>query len=120
MGHGDSLDRFPARQIGRVRPPARVRAVFTDGNLHGSEDGPGPATAVVSMALCRRRDHGGSDERTRLFGYRGIWPPASTPARRAATVGAAMEIWLQVNQVDRALQFHRQAPERIVGSVAAR
>src|SRR5262249_32640687 len=112
-------DRFPLRQIGRIRAAARVRAVCADGNFHGPEDGAGSATALVSLALCRRRHHGGGDQRTRLPGYRGLWPSARPPTWRAAAVGTAMEIRLQVNQVDRALQLYRQAPEGFVGSVAA-
>ena len=70
-----------------------------------------PAAALVSVALHRRADDGGSDQRTRLPRHRRLRPSAGQAARRAAAAGGAVEIRLQVDQVDRALQLRRQAAE---------
>ena len=61
--------------------------------------------------------HGGSDQRTRFPRHRRLWPSARQATWRALAAGCAVEIWLQVDQVDRALQFYRQTPEGHVGGL---
>ena len=61
---------FPMAQAGRARQAAVVGEIRADGNLPRQVDGAGPEAVLVSVALCRRPDHGGGDQRARLPGHR--------------------------------------------------
>ena len=109
---------FPFARAGRIRQAAVVGEIRAHGNLHGSEDRAGPAAELVSLALCRRADHGGGDQRARLPGHRRLRQAGRQADGRAAAARGAVEIRLQVDQVDRALHLHRQAAEGHVGEIA--
>src|SRR5262249_25298606 len=97
---------------------AGLGQVRTNGNLHESEGRARPETALVSMALCRRSDHGGGDQRTQLSGDRRLRPSACAAAWRTVAACRAVEVRMQVNQIDGTLYLCRSAPERAVGSLA--
>ena len=63
---------------------------------------PGQKQAWYPVALCRGPDDGGGDQRTRLPGHRRLRQADRQAARRAAAAGGAVEVRLQVDQVDRA------------------
>ena len=70
MGHGDPMDRLPAREARRAGAPAVVGEIPADGNLPRSRHGERAARALVPLALHRRRDHGRGEQRPRLPGDR--------------------------------------------------
>src|SRR3982074_3394355 len=80
----------------------------------------GPKTDLVSLALCRGPDHRGSDQRPRVSGHRRLRQAGIESAGGAAAARGAVEIRLQVDQVDRALQLHRSAAEELLGGIAGR
>src|SRR5689334_4854182 len=112
------MDRLSARQAGRVCPSAWVGKICAHGNLLGRENGAGSAAALVPVALRRRGYHGGGDQRARLPCHRRLRPSARASAWRATAAGVAVEVRLQVDQIDREVQFYRTTSERFVGSVA--
>ena len=98
---GDSLDRLPAEEAGRVRQAAVVGEVRPVRDLPRQEDGAGPAL-VHALALCRGPDHGGGDQRSRLHRDGRLRQAARQGPGRADPARHALEIRLQVDQVDRA------------------
>ena len=87
VGHGDPVDRLPARQARRAGAPAVVGEIPADGNLPRSRDGERAARELVSLALHRRRDHGGGEQRPRLPGHRRL-RQAGVEVRRARRCGS--------------------------------
>ena len=81
----------PARNIVQHARPSWIRTMA-----------PGQRPGLVSLALYRGADHGRGDQRTRLHGHRRLRQAAAEAERRAAPPRAAVEIRLQVGQVDRA------------------
>ena len=79
---------------------------------------PGQRADLVAVALCRRADDGGGDQRIRLPGHRRLRQAGRQAARRADPARGAVEIRLQAHQVDRALQLHRPAAEELLGGGA--
>ena len=65
-------------------------------------------------------DHGGSDERPRLHRHRGLWQAARQGPGRADPAGDAMEIRLQVDQIDRENFVRRQAAGDVLGDARPR
>src|SRR5262249_13200646 len=94
--------------------------IRADGNLPRSVDRAGPETELVSLALWRRLDRRRGDQRARVSGDRRLRQAGVESAGRAVAPGSAVEIRLQVDQVDRALQLHRSAAEELLGGVAGR
>ena len=68
---------------------------------------PGPAADLVSVALYRGPHDGGGDQRTRFPRHRRLRPSDRQAAWRALAAGGAVEIRIQVDQIDRALQLYR-------------
>ena len=64
---------------------------------------PGAEAALVPVALCRRPHHGGGNQRTRISRDRCLRPSACAPAWRTAAARGAMEVRIQIDQVDRAV-----------------
>ena len=64
------------------------------------DDGARPEQLSLSVALCRGRDDGGSGQRPRLHRHRRLRQADRQAARRAAAAAPAVEIRLQVDQVD--------------------
>jgi len=85
---------------------------------HGPKDCAGRAHDLVPLALYRRPHHGRGDERTCLPSDRCLWAPIVQATRRAVEAGGAVEIRLQVHQVDRALHVHGETTEGLLGSAA--
>src|SRR5436305_1929180 len=86
---------FISRGAGRIRPlPA-------DGDVPRFEDGVGTASELVALALYRGPDHGGGDQRARLSGDRRLRQADSQATWFSIAPGGAVEIRLQVDQVDR-------------------
>ena len=79
-------------------------------------DGDRAARELVSLALYGRRDHGGGEQRPRLPRHRRLWQAGGEVPGRAAAPGAAVEIRLQVDQIDHQVHLHRQAAEDVLGS----
>ena len=71
---------------------------------------PGQKQVLVSLALCRRADDGRGDERARLSRHRHVRQAGAEAGRRAAAAGDAVEIRVQIGQIDRPFHLHRQAP----------
>ena len=74
--------------------------------------------SLVSLALYRGPDDGRGDQRTRLHGHRHLRQADAEAERRAAAPRDAVEIRIQVDQVDRAFHLHRRAAGRILGGAA--
>ena len=115
---GDPLDRLPAQEAGRVRQAALLGDLRAVRDLPRQEDGAGPAL-VHALALCRGPDHGGSDERSRLHRHRRLRQAARQGPGRADPAGDAVEIRLQVDQVDREDFVRRQAAGDVLGVARA-
>src|SRR5262249_52778134 len=99
----------------RIFTATRLRKICADGNLHESENSTWAEAALVPVALHRRPHHGRGDQRTRISRDRRLRPSACAPAWRTVAAGCAVEVRVQI---DRAVQFHRHAPEGYVGGVA--
>ena len=111
MEHDDPVVGLPDVEAGRIGQAAVVSEVRADGNLPRQVGRARPAADLVSLALCRRPHHRGGEQRTRLPGHRHLRQAGAQAARRAASPRGAVEVRLQVDQVDRAVQLHRQAAE---------
>jgi DMSO/TMAO reductase YedYZ molybdopterin-dependent catalytic subunit len=99
---------FPfAKLVEFARPLGSAQYVrmetFTDPKVAPSA---AAVVSLVSVALCRRCHDGGSDQRTRPSCDRCLRASACAATWCAIATGPAVEIWLQVHQVDRALQLH--------------
>jgi hypothetical protein len=70
------------------------------------------------VALCRRRHHGGGGERSRLHGHRRLWQAGGEVDGGADPAAPAVEIRLQVDQVDRQGVLRQGAPGRLLGAAA--
>ena len=79
---------------------------------------PGQRARLVSVALCRRAHHGGGDERARLPGHRRLRQAGGEIDGRAAASRGAVEVRLQVDQVDHPLQLRRRAAEELLAGAA--
>ena len=115
---GDSLDRLPAEEAGRVRQAPVLGVLRAVRDLPRQEDGAGPAV-VHALALCRGPDHGRGDERSRLHRHRRLRQAARQGSGRADSPGDAVEIRLQVDQVDRQDFVRRQAAGDVLGDARA-
>ena len=93
---------FPFKKLVDFAKPLGSAKFVRDDHLHESEDRARPAAVLVPLALRGRAHHGGSDQRSRLPRHRLLRPSARQAARRAVAAGGAVEIRLQVDQVDRA------------------
>ena len=113
-----AVDRLPDGEAGRDGAAAVVREIRPDGNLHGPVDRARAAAALASVALRRRADHRRGDERAHLHGHRRLWQAGAEADGRADPAGDAVEVRLQVGQVDRAVHLHRPAAEVVLGGVA--
>ena len=115
LGDGRALVGFPHGGTGQVRQ-AHIRRAF---RAHGDPDGrgnhAGPAPTLVSLALYRRPHPGRGHQRTGLHRDRHLRQADAQAERRDDPPGRALEIRLQVDQVDRALHLHRRAARRPVG-----
>src|SRR5207248_9389459 len=78
----------------------------------------GSEADLAAMALRGRPHDGGSGQRARLSRYRHLRQVGRQGARRAAAPRSAVEIRVQIDQVDRAVQFHGSAAEELLGSAA--
>ena len=72
----DSVVGLSVLEARRIREADKRREICPHGNLPGSANGAGSAAGLVSVALCRRADHGGSEQRALLS-----WSPAPTASR---------------------------------------
>ncbi len=115
---GDPMVRLSSRQAGRIGPAAVVGKICAHGDIQGSIGRTRPARGAISLALCRGPHHRRSDERARLPRDRRLRQAGHQAAGRAAAARGAVEVRLQVDQIDRALQFHRPAPEELLGGAA--
>ena len=98
---GDSLDRLPAAQAGRVRQAAVLgRRLCASRRFLDKKMAPGQRV-LHALALYRGPDHGRGDQRSRLHRHRRLWQAARQGSGRADPAGDAVEIRLQVRQVDR-------------------
>src|SRR4029078_13703428 len=93
--------------------------VCTNGDLPRSRGHARPKADLVSLALCRGPDDRRGDQRPRIPGHRRLRQAGVEGAGLAAAARGAMEIRLQVDQVDRALQLHRSAAEELLGGLAS-
>jgi len=112
---------FPFAKLVGAGQAAVVGEVRTDGNLPRSrESRPAkkqtwyPWPYVEGLTIAEKRPTTPSHS----------WSPAPMASRlskvqgRAAAARGAVEIRLQVDQVDRTLQLHRSAPEELLGRIA--
>src|SRR2546429_2866384 len=111
MVDGHFLERLSPRQAGRVGQASILGKIRADGDVPRSFRRSGPEAELVSVALRRGIDHRRSEQRARLPRHRRLWQASLESAGRAAASGRALEIRLQVDQVDRALQLYRSAAE---------
>src|SRR3569833_2507449 len=63
------------------------------------------------MALCRRLAHGRSQSSFEPADFRNVWRSAAKPERRASAHCRAVEIRIQVGQVDRQDSLHARSAE---------
>src|SRR5215212_3316167 len=96
-----------AREAGRVGQATLVGEISRDAHVPRFLRCVGAAADLVSVAVHRGADDGGSDQRTRLSGDRRLWQADAEAARRTAPPRGAMEVWIQVDQVDQPLQLQR-------------
>src|SRR5204862_241437 len=81
------------------------------GNLYGPGDRTRAEEILLSLALCRRPDDGRGQERPRVPRHRDVRQAGAEAGRRAVAARRAVEIWVQIGEVDRPFRIHRQAPE---------
>ena len=109
---------FPmAKLVELAKPLSSAKYVRMETFLDKSM-APGQQQAWYPVALCRGAHHGGGHQRARLHRHRRLRQADRQAARRADPAGGAVEVRLQVDQVDRALLVHRQAAEGLLGGVA--
>ena len=111
---------FPLARLVDFAKPLGSAKYRADADILRSQDRARPAPDLVPLALCRRPHHGRGDQRSRLPRHRRLWPADGQAAWRAVATGGAVEIRLQVDQVDRALHLHRRAAEELLGGAAGR
>src|SRR5216683_11524 len=102
----------------RSRGAAGLGEIPAHGDLPQRQSRLGPEAVLVPLALCRRTHHGRGDQRARLSGDGHVRQAGAAPGRRAAAPGAAVEIRLQIDQIDREIHLHRQASGELLGSAA--
>ena len=95
---------------GRARQAARRAKYLRMETFIDPDVATGQKQILVSVALCRRSDHGRGDQRTRLPGHRRLRQAGGEVDGRAAPPPPAVEIRLQVDQVDRPLHFTDEQP----------
>ena len=110
---------FPLKDLVALASPLGSAKYVRFETFQDAEDRAGTARVLVSVALYRRPDHGRGDERTRLHGHRHVWPSGAAPGRRAAAPRDAVEIRLQIGEVDRQGHLHRPAAQDVLGSAAS-
>ena len=106
---------FPFARLVDFAKPLGSAKYRPDGDVQRPQGRARPAAILVSVALYRGAYDGGGDQRTRLPRHRRVWPSDGEAARRAPETRGAVEIRLQVDQIDRALQLYRHAAEGHVG-----
>ena len=111
---------FPLAKLVELAQAAVVGEICADGDLPRSRDRARPEADLVSLALCRGPDDRRGDQRARVPGHRRLRQAGVEAARRAAAARGAVEVRLQVDQVDRALQLHRPAAEELLGGACRR
>ena len=111
---------FPLAKLVELAKPLSWREISADGNLQGSVDGARPAADLVSVALYRGPHHRGGQQRSRVPGHRRLRQARAAPDGRAAPSRGAVEIRLQVGEVDRALHFTDKRPKSYWESLQAR
>src|SRR5256885_15777906 len=109
---------LPARQAGRVGEAAVVGEISRVAYFPRSIRRVGPAPDLVSVALHRRADDRGGGQRTRVRGDRRLWQADAEAAWRAAAARGAVEVRLQVDQIDQPFQLQRSAPAELLASLA--
>ena len=76
---------------------------------------PGQNGVLVSLALCRGAHDRRGGKRTRLSGHRDVRQARSQAGRGAVALGAAVEIRVQIGQIDCAFLVHRQTAGVVLG-----
>ena len=114
-----AVERLSDEVAGRFRQADLGRQIRQDDDVQESGRRDRPEGVLVSVALYRGPDHGGGDQRIGVHGDGSLRQAGAEPERRAAPPAHAMEIRLQVDQVDRALHIHRQAAESFWETIQA-
>jgi hypothetical protein len=71
--------------------------------------------AGLSVAVRGRPDHGRGDERPGVHGDRCLWQAGGEVDGRADPAARAVEVWLQVDQVDQQGDVHGRAAKELLG-----
>ena len=105
---------FPLRALVDLARPSAARNTCA---WRPSRPGHGVRSeaVLVPVAVCRGADHGRGDARARVPRHRPVRQADRAAERRAAAPRGAVEVRLQIDQVDRPLHLHRPAPEKLLG-----
>ena len=109
---------FPLAKLVELAKPLSSAKYRRDADVPGQDRRAGLAADLVSVALHRRADDGGGEQRTRVPRHRHVRQACAEADGRAAAARGAVEVRLQVDQIDRALQLHRPAAEELLGGAA--
>ena len=88
--------------------------------FHDPDMAPGQGGSLVSLALRRSPDHRGGGERARLHRHRPLRQAHPSPEWCSAAPRRTLEIWLQIDQVDRPFFVHGDKTEDLLGGDPAR
>ena len=110
---------FPLAKLVELAKPLSS-AKYVEMQTFQDKTAPGLPPVLVSVALHRRADDRGGQQRTGVPRHRHVRQARAEADGRAAAPRGAVEVRLQVDQVDRALQLHRPAAEDVLGRPAGR
>src|SRR4051794_9606103 len=117
MVDDDTLERLSDERAGEARAADLIGEVRRDANVPGQR-GAGIPADLVSVALHRRAYDRGSQPRTDIPGHRHVREARAETDGCASAARGAVEVRVQVREVDRALRVLRQAAENVLGRSA--
>src|SRR5215831_14830669 len=115
MVDGGAVERFPDGGLRRFRQATRLGEICAHGNVSRSRNRARAEGILVSVALCRGRYGRRGRQRARLPRYRYVRQARSQAGRRAIEIGSAVEIRIQVGQIDRTFLVYRETPDLVLG-----
>ena len=109
---------FPMAKLVEMAKPLSSAKYRAHGNFSQSGGRARSAHAAIPVALRRRADDGGSDERTYFPRHRHLRQAAPKQHGAPLRIVHAVEVRIQIDQVDRAFHLHRQASGELLGGSA--
>ena len=106
---------FPLAKLVELAKPLSSAKYLRMETFFDKTMAPEQRKALPSVALYRRADDGGGDQRARLPGDRRLRQAGVESAGCAAAARGAVEVRFQVDQIDHQVHLHRSAAEELSG-----